>query len=437
MLRFLVKYLLLAIILAAAAMLTAQWKLEKDIDSFAYAISPFAEFDYESAKINLTGEVKINSIRIFVESIKANIEIGELRFSAGNLYDLAFLESQFKEQKLPENGHLYMTDVLLPFNAQMLRAVKTEEEPTSANILDSAFCGEHDRIGALELDTMGFDYIAFSGKHFYLLDKYSGSVVFNGNFDIEDMFDVTYQINISGVLAWLESLEERRIGQFQEKAVLPQLALFEFRKKDRGFNLKKAEYCAIRENVTPEEYYKGHVAEVERQFKSVGITLKDDAKLAYEASIKPESQLSWFIQPKANFEFEGFNYYTFDELLNMSGLRVNVNGTQVSEYFDGWTGKNFNQIADNLMKERAVELGTTSPLYKQVVITKEFKTFNLNRATEFENETVRVTRDDGRVFEGTLSRTSDKSIWLFQKLSTGDVTIPFARTRVVKFEVYQ
>lgn len=437
MLRFLVKYLLLAIILAAAAMLTAQWKLEKDIESFASAISPIAQFDYESAKISLTGEVKINSIRVFVESIKANIEIGELRFSAGNLYDLAFLESQYRELKLPENGYLYLTDVLLPFNAQMLKSVKTDQDPTSASILDSTYCGTHDRIGAIELEAMGFDYIAFSGKHFYLLDKYSGSVVLNGNFDIEEMFDINYQINVSGVMAWLESMEEHRIGQFQEKVTPPQIALFEIRKKDRGFNLKKAEYCAIRENTSSDEYYKNHVSEIDKKLTSVGITVKDDAKLAYQAAIKPESEVVWFIQPKANFEFEGVDYYTFDELESLSGLRITVNGTQVSSYFDGWTGESFNRIAENLFKERAVELGATSPLYKQVVITKAYKVFNLNRASEFEKEKVRVTRDDGRIFEGTLSRTSDKSIWLFQKLPTGDVTIPFARTRVVKFEVYQ
>ncbi|TQV74117.1 hypothetical protein FLL45_14770 [Aliikangiella marina] len=437
MLRFLVKYLLLAIILAAAAMLTAQWKLEKDIDSFANMIGAFAEFDYESAKINLTGEVRINSIRIYINSIQANIEIGELRFSAGNLYDLAFLESSLREQQLPENGHLYLTDVLIPFNNTLLKAVKTDEAPTSANILDAAFCGQHDRISPVELEAMGFDYIAFSGKHFYLLDKYSGSVVFNGNFDVEEMFDVTYQINISGVMAWLESLEERRIGQFQERVIPPQLALLEVRKKDRGFNQKKAEYCAIREGVTTDEYYAGHITEVDKQLSSVGISVKDDFKAAYQAAIKPDSQLAWFIQPKANFEFEGVNYYTFEELRDLSGLRVSVNGTQVSDYFEGWTGENFNLIAENLMKERAAKLGATSPLYQQVVITREYKAMNLNRAAEFLEEKVRVTRDDGRVFEGILSRTSDRSIWLFQKSLTGDVTIPFARTRIVKFEVYQ
>jgi|GEM_PF-3284144 len=435
MLRFLVKYLLLAIILAAVIMLTAQWKLEKDINSFARAIQPFAEFDYESAKINLSGEVRINSIRLFIDAIDATVEIGELRFLAGNLYDLAFLESNLRHNQLPENAHLFLTDVLIPFNSQLLKAMRPTTPPTSVDMINAAYCGENDRLSIEQIEAMGYDYLAFSGKEFYMLDKYSGSVVVNGNFDIEDMFDIEYQFNISGVMAWLESLQVRQIGQFQQDVVQPQLSLLEIRVTDRGFNQNKAEYCAIKEEVATEDYYAGHLAAVEKLLTDANIQWKDSAKTAYAQMMKPDSQVLWFVQPNANFEWEGLKYYTFEELQDLSDLRVTVNGEPVSEFFEGWTAESFDEVAGIVLRKRAEENNTQ--LYREVVIDKSYQSVNPVRAEEFVSQQVRITRDDGRVFEGTLSRISDKSLWLYQRLPTGDITIPFARNRVTKFEVFQ
>ena len=436
MLRFLVKFLLMAIILAAITILTAQWKLEKDIDAFAGAIKPFAEFDYESAKIGLSGEVRVNSISIFIESISATVEIGELRFFAGNLYELAFFESNVRQNKLPENAHIFLTDVLIPFNPQLIRTLKEDVPATTMDLINASFCGENDRIGIEEFEAMGYDYLSFSGKEFYLLDKYSGSVVVNGSFDFEDMFDIEYQFNVSGVMAWLESMEERRIGQFQQELIMPQLSLLEIRKKDAGYNRRKAEFCAIKESVEPEEYYTKHIEQIEALLSEANIELKEDAKLAYSKLIQPESQLQFFIQPKANFEFDGLNYYSQQELIDMSGLRVTIDGEEVKEYFENWTAKDFQQIAPNLLQKRVAEQNSQQ-LYQQVIVTKNYHDVNPSTANSYLNERVRITRDDGRVFEGELSRTSERSVWLYQRQPTGDITIPIARTRVVKFEVYQ
>ena len=410
-LRFLVKFLLLTIILAAIAILTAQWKLEKDLDEFRRLISPIADFNYESAKIGVTGEVKINSISMYFEPISTRMEIGELRVSVGNLYDLALFKSNLSQNIIPDSGYITLTDVLIPFNPKLIDAASDDLAPSSMDLIKAAYCGDRDKIGLREIEAMGYDYLSFSGKDFFLLDKYSGSVVINGNIDVEEMFDVTYQVNIGGVMKWLETSRKREVGQFQEDVVEPDLALFELRVKDRGFNTKRAIYCTLKEGSETEEYYTKHVIEVEKLLNGVGIQFTDSAKKAYTDYIKPESELFFFLQPKANFDINGLTYYTADELMDLSGLRVAVNDVTVTEFLPGWTGETFNKISQNVLQKRAKE-ESTKPLYQTVIITKEYHDLPISTAPKYIGFKVRVKRDDGKIFIGVLSRTTEKSVWV-------------------------
>ncbi|WP_444997166.1 hypothetical protein [Aliikangiella sp. IMCC44359] len=436
MLRFLIKFLLLVIVLVAITMLTAQWKLEKDVNSFARVIAPFADFKYESARIGLSGEVKLNSISVYIHSLSTSVEIGELRLFVGSLYDLAFFESNVRHNKLPENAHLILQDVLVPFNSSLLRALENNQTPDSFDLLSAAYCGDIDRIGIQEMESMGYDYLAFSSKEFYMLDKYSGSVVLNGSVDIEELLNLEYQVNIGGVLGWIESMEERAIGQNQPDIISPNLSLLELRIKDQGYNLKKAEYCAAKENVSTDEYYAGHEKKVHEMMSKSGIDMKESFKQAYLNFIKPESALLWFIQPKASFDFEGLKYYTFDELRSEVGLRVAVDGEPVTEFFDGWTPENFSDIANKELVQRA-EKDPTKSRYKMVTVTRSYQNVIISRAEQYIDFKVRATRDDGMVYEGKLKKTSPKSLWITLRKQKGEVVIPLARTQIVKFEVYK
>lgn len=435
-LRFLVKFLLLTIILAAIAILTAQWKLERDLDEFSRLISPVADFNYESAKIGITGEVRINAISMYFQPLNTSVEIGELKVSVGNLYDLAWFRSNLKQSKIPDSGYITLTDVLVPFNPKLIDAVSGDSPPTSMDLVRAAYCGDRDKIGIREIEAMGYDYLSFSGREFFLLDKYSGSAVINGNFDIEEMFDVTYQVNIGGVMKWLETSRQRAVGQFQEDVVTPDLALFELRVKDKGFNLKRAIYCAVKENSETEEYYTKHVVEVEKLLNEVGIQMTEPAKKAYGDYIKPSSELFFFIQPQAGFDHNGLSYYTGEELMGLSGLRVSINDVAVTEFLNGWSGETFSKISQNVMQQRAKE-NSNKPLYQQVIITKEYQDLPISAARQFEGYKVRVKRDDGTLFSGVLSRTSEKSIWITQRSTSGEITVPVAIRRVTQFEVFK
>ncbi|TQV85283.1 hypothetical protein [Aliikangiella coralliicola] len=437
MLRFLIKFLLLAIVLTAASVLIAEWKLKKDIDAFARAIQPFVEFDYESANIGLTGEIRLHSITAFVEPLDVNVEIGELRFSAGNLYELAFLESDIRNNKLPENVQLKVRDVLLPFTPLLTRSLQSNAPPASNDILETAYCGDVERIGISEFEAMGFDYLAFSTEFFYLLDKYSGSVVLNGTIDVEDAFKVDYQVNVGGVMAWLESIAQREIGQARQEVVLPDLSLLEIRAQDKGYNQRKAQYCALKQDTTVEDYYAQHPKELEKILNESGIQLSEELKLLYPESIKPESEIYWFFQPKVNFEFAGITYYSYEELLDLSGFRLAINNKSVKQLMSGWSFANYSNIAELVAKEKRRLSIEANNQYETVLVSKSYQTVPLSSAGNYINFPVKLTRDDGHLYEGKLIKTSDKSLWVLIRSAQGEATIPVARNRIIQIEAYK
>ncbi len=436
MLRFIVKILLLLAVLGVAAIMTAQWKLNNELDDFAKKIGPFVDFRYESAKMGLTGEVEINEISLFLEPVSTTIEIGKVRFLAGTLLDMVFLGAKARKNEFPESGHLELVDVLIPFNDTLLRAINDDSPTTSFEILQAANCGNLEKLRIPELIEMGYGYVSLSSKNYYSLDKYSGSVVMNGSFDVEEMSYMDYQVNIGGVLSWIEYLKGFQTGQFSSSSNLPHVSLLDFRLQDRGYNQKLATYCAKKKNIEVEAYFSGHMDEIERMLKSGGMVISDEAKSAYLEGMQPESKVHWLIQPKATFDFEGVSYYTYDELIEQSGFSVSINDKPVESILDSWSGEAFNKIAARELVRRAKD-DPESTHYKNLKQTKKFQSVRLSSVGDYLNYKVRIVRNDKRKFVGKLSRVSKKQVWLTMYAGGGNAVIPLYRSRMRKLEVFK
>ncbi|MGX5172968.1 hypothetical protein ACUR5C_02925 [Aliikangiella sp. IMCC44653] len=436
MLRFLIKILLLAIVVIAATMLISDWKLNKDIKAFANTISPFAQLEYDSASVGLNGEIKLNAVSVYVFSMGASIEIGELRFFAGNLFELAFLNSTISQQELPDNAYLTIRDVLIPFDNNMSKALTQPSSVTSLDLIESAFCGEQETIGLNQLERMGYNYFALSAKQFYMLDRYSGSVVLNGEVDIEELGRFDYQMNIGGVLAWLESIQATPFASAATETVLPNLTLFELTAKDNGYNQRKAEFCAIQQGVEVAEYYTGHVSAVAEMLDSVGVEMSLEAQKFYTDYIKPESELHLFMQPKVGFELNGSEYYDLGELIDLTRMRLSINQQDVTALLSEWDLSRFDEIGAQFEKAKLLADPERSQ-YRTVLIKKAFVDIPPVYLDRHMHERVKIYRDDGQDFDGRLSRANARSVWLKIRTEGGELELPVARNQIVKVQVYQ
>ncbi|WP_196138608.1 hypothetical protein [Aliikangiella sp. G2MR2-5] len=434
MIRFLIRFLLVVIVLSVLAALGAQWKLDNDLKNFAKRLQPFVDLQYESVSLSYTGEVRINSITAYVEMAKYNVEIGEIRFSVGNIMDLILFQNNVESNELPESAYIKIKGLLLPFNNEMISAYKTHKKLTSWDLLESAYCGDINHISIGTLEKMGYHYFSLNTELYYMLDQYSGSIVFNGVTEFEDMFKLDYQMNIVGVLTFIEAFQNQATMVSMNKLpAAPKPSLFELRVTDLGYHENKATYCAGKEGVTQEEYYQKHTDKVVEALASVGIEASDTFKSLYPEAVKPNSEFYWFMQPQPTFDIESMPFYTFEELTELGGLRVSINNKPLGNFLNNWNLENFNKLAAVVLEEKR-KAEAEEQRYKSIILKREYHQVPLTKASQYVEYQVKVTRNDGTVYEGRLTKTSSRYLWVEVHSEDGKVVLPLVRSSIKRFE---
>ncbi len=430
MLRLVVKLLLFGLALTGGTLFLAQWKLKDSIERLAIVMRPFAEFDYESARVNFNGEIQINSISAFVNEKDIQVEIGELRFFSGNLFQLFFLESQLNKSLLPDKAYISLKNVLIPFSRDLKKELSGNTVPSSSDILRSAYCGENTRFGINEWDAMGYSYFSFSTESVFTWDKRNNKGVASGRLSLEDAFDVNYQGSLSGVSEKLNTYDSDTAESWESE-----LGLIEVQVKDQGYNRRIAEFCALNENIKPEEYYEKHVAAVANLLTQVEMKFANTGEDHYLNLIKPESEFLGTIQPKPNFQFGDIPYYDSQQLIEITGLKVLVNELPIERFIDNWSFDKFQKITE-LVKVKEQEIANKSS-YKTVLISQAFQRVGLENAAQYLDYEARITRTDGRVFEGKIDNVSANKVWLKVNSPKGSVTLSLNIGEIDILEVYK
>ncbi len=437
MLRILIRFFIFVALMVGGAFFFAQWKLKDELKTFSNQVRPFMDFNYDSASLNLDGEIKINGIGMYIQSVGAHVEIRELKLFAGNLYQLAFMQTGLQSKKLPEKTYIKFKDVLLPFDSKLLVELNRNMETTSIDVLETAFCGPVERFGLDEYAAMGYSFLSFSGDMQYLLDKYDGSLGLSGSFDIEDVYYTDFNLKVSGVLSWYEEFTQQMSGKrnSSEMYITPDISSLEVNIKDQGFHLRKAEYCSrLEESKT--DYYSGHVDEIESKLADVGMAVPEELKLFYRESIQPDSRVKWSLQPKINFEIKNIADYDYLQFVESSGLKVWVNDKPVNLITEGWSLEKISKI-----KKQAQQLKDQSalppPSYQFTIVPQSFQKISLNSIDKYLQYRVKVKRDDGQIFEGRLTKLSRDKIWIMTHNKNGKLTLPFNRSEINTVEVYK
>jgi hypothetical protein len=435
MLRFITKFLLLAIILVGGGMYAAHWKLQKEVKDFSDQVRPFMDFDYQSTSVGMDGEMRIRGISIFVQHIGAHIEIGEMKFFAGNLFELMRLESKLQERQLPEKAYISFDDVLLPFDSKLMVEMDKQIKPTSLDVLNTAYCGNIARFGLDEYEKMGYSYLSFSTDLHYLLDQYSGNLVITGSTDIEEMNYSEFQINISGVLSWLEELDQISLFGGEGGFITPDLSLVEMRIQDKGYNLRKAEYCD-KQQQGETNYYSGHIDAVKSLLQEVQVELPEALSQGYYQAIQPDSQVNILVKPKVTFDFKNVPNYDYAQLIDAAGVQVTVNNQDIPLAIEGASFTQFERLLQ-YAKDKEDAAARPKDRYKMVTIPQSFQQVATSSIGQYKDYRARITRDDNQVYEGKLARFSNDRIWIVVRGKTGEVTIPVRRNRLKLVEIYK
>jgi hypothetical protein len=437
MIRFLIRFLLLAVIVGGGGMFAAQWHLKNDLKDFTNKVRPFMDFSYDSASISYNGEVNIQGINIYIQSAGAQVDVGQLKFFVGNLYQLATFKSNYEANHLPEKAHLVLKNVLLPFDSKMLKQLNRNKVTTSFDIMETAFCGPVQSFGLDEYEAMGYSYLSFSSETYYQLDTQSGSVIIKGSIDVEEVNKTEYQFNIGGVLSWYEEMIEKMSGGSlaDNSFITPELSFLEVSSKDQGYNLRKAEYCSSQENAKT-DYYSGHILKLEEILAGVGMSIPEEIKPLYLESIQPDSLVNFQVQPKVNFDLANMMRYEYAQLVESSGMQISVNDKPVNLLLADWSFSKLENILQ-IAKVKQEEEYKQKKQYEILMVQRKYQKVPVSSLDSYVHLKAKITRNDRKRFEGKIERTTTDKVWLIVHNQEGDVILPFNKNEITQVEIYK
>ena len=426
MYRFVARLTIFAFIMSLSLYIGAQWKVSEDLDYIKEQLAPIAQFEYESSFINLKGQVVIGGINFYIPSNDINISINRMMVSTGSIFKMVFLRREFNDNFVSKNFSYSLDDVVIPLTPSLVKFITDNEEISLWNVLDASACGNVKKIGFKEYFSMGYDYLVFSTEGEFTQDSYSGNMLGNGWFDIEETTRLDYRFNIAHVY---ENLDEEYVD-----SPAPSIEELSLRLEDKGYNRRKAEYCSIKSEVSSEEFIEQHIKTISDYLKSVNIKLMPSGRRIYQQYIQPSSVVEVTIQPQTSFSFKGFGYYDEQELRELMGLDFKVNGQTSQRIFEGWSLDKFNQI---IVKKDSQSGNSANKRFEIITIKRRYEQEPLDRADRFIDQQVKIVRDDGVEYIGMLRRTEPNKIYIDKSIEGGIVQLGIERRQVAGFYVYR
>jgi len=427
MYRFLVRLVIFALVIAISLYIGVQWKLKEDLKYIADKLAPNITFDYQSSSLTPSGKIVVTDISLYVRSQDLNMSVGKVEYSAGSIWDMAFFKNQLDDKKLPKKMYLSIDNLIIPLTPTLVKTIALFERRSTWDTLNSSACGDVKSFGINEYLNMGYDFIVLSSESEFYQDSYSGNLVARGSVDIEETSKVSYQFNLSGIY--------EAVGSSISDENMPTFESLNIDFQDTGYNRHRNEFCSLKTGLSADKYIEKHIKTIVDTLKSVGIQMTLASQRSYKDFLQPSSRFQISMEPKPSFSVDDFGYYDENELRDILGLKLSVNDQNVESVFDQWSLEKFEQI---VIEGTAIENNDLfKPRYENVLIKRSFEKESLSSVGKFINYKVKVIRNDGKIFQGKLTKINDNKLFISMMIEKGIVKISVETGLVKEFFVYR
>jgi len=425
MVRFFVRLMTFALAIAVSLYIGVQWKLKQDLKYLTSKIAPQIQFEYESSSLTPGGTIVITGIHLYIRAQDLKISIAKVEYSAGSIFDMAFLKGQIDDQKFPEKVSLAIDQLIVPLTPSLVKTIAVFEQGSTWNALNASACGAIKHFGVNEYFSMGYDYIVFSSQSEFHQDDYSGNLIGKGWYDIEETSKFSYELNLSNFYQAVNVSDDD----------FPTLESLSFDIEDNGYNHHKNEFCSLKLGVSASEYVDQHVKTVVKSLAGVGIQMTLASQRIYKNSMQPLSRLKLSIEPKPSFSFADFGYYNETELRDILRLKIAVNGENVGKIFNHWSLDKFDQVVvEGAIVEQSDLLKSR---YENVIIKHFFEKVSLSLARNFMNYKIKIIRNDGKTYIGKLTEIKDNKLYVAMQIEQGIVEVSVEKNLITEFFVYR
>lgn len=432
------KIILLIPALAYGAALGYLWfEVKSGADNLSDMASPFAYITYGSVHVSLIGdEVGLDNVVIRPITGQDVFRIEKLRFSAPNILYFISANKNLERGELPENLGMRLDRVHLDINSEifsMLDQMPRQGEATDAggmrilSNLEAYGCGDIDAFTLDDYRKMGIDAIVMN-------------IGVNLGYDKEDN---TGRVTVNASAEGLNSIElraELKSGKNLSKAMaesgIPRLTLS---LHDTGYYKLRNAYCAGLNNSDDENYVDRHLRVMS---KKLDAKFPEAALAAYKQFMLEGGAMDVGINPSSTVDPNGLKYYAAENIVEMLGLDLSINGKSVEFNQVQWTGSRPQvSIASAATREKSLSRPASGTPPRPTVKTTRtpaapvFKDIGVADAGKYINSMVEVSTLDGKVRHGLLEKVSAERIYLVIKVSAGTLMYPVESDKISKLRV--
>ena len=427
MYRFIVRSIIFLLAIVVSLYVGVQWKLKEDLKYLSSRLAPEIQFDYQSSVLTPSGKIVVSDIDLNIRALDLNITIDKVEYSAGSIWDMAFLKGQIDDKQLPKQLSLSVKELIIPLSPSLIDTISLAEQSSTWDTLSASGCGDVKQFGINEYSNMGYDYIVFSSDAEFYQDDYSGNLIGKGWIDIEETSKFTYQLDLSGVYEAGEDADNKDNTPILEKLNLDI--------QDKGYNRHRNEFCALKSGLSADEYIEKHIKTFVKTLKSVDIEMTLASQRVYKDSMQPLSQISLSMKPKPSFSFKDFGYYNEAELRELLGFKISVNDQNIDSIFNKWSLDKFNTIV--IASDDDEQSEGLQRRYENVIVKRKFQKEPASSAEKFIDYKVKIIRDDGKVYQGRLKEIKKNKLYIAMPVAKGTLKLSVEKKRVKEFYVHQ
>ncbi|MBA4503411.1 hypothetical protein [Marinobacterium marinum] len=447
--------LLGALVLVTALAYGLYWyQVKSRVDELVQQASPFASVQYDAIYAHPDGTVGVNGLRVSPHPMHAPFEVGQVRLNVGGPMALILSgDEPPAELTVSFKGFAQSLESGVYHEIQKQFDLAREANPLHVNPA-ALGCGSIRQFDINTLRMMGYRDLLMDVDFHYRGDEVTKKIHFDTRVNVENMGDTQMELVFSADPRQLKTPLQASGNARLHKALLGY--------RDRGYNQRLVNMCAMEAEVRPADYRALHVELVNRWLSEGGVELPQTWLQAYEGLQQSGATLTLEMNPIGGFGSSELAMTPDpDYMIEKLNPTLVVNDTALDVGSIAW-GELVQQLAQagdagRVLRESerrpsesrrepapAVDkasIETVKPaLVPEPQVTKTAKRFRETPVAQLKRYIgahVRIETYFGNRVEGRLKAVEADGVRVVQRLAQGVAEYPLEHDRIQKVEVYR
>ena len=390
------------------------YKVKGGMEDLTRLAAPFVTIKYKGITSDLGGKIGIQGVRLTPVGTTLDFNIGEVEIEGPNSKFLLAVANGFKGKNPPRYAYFRIRDAKVPVGSDMLEQLNqlTGLDPTKAKEQLPPVCslgGIFQRVG---IENIGFEHLSVDLSFGYKLYQRSNEMEIDMGYNAQGVESVDMVMMLKGVTEFGPAMMSK----------MPTLGRVDLKyNADKGFMNEMVDYCAQKQEITPEEFVNGLFNQSDYYYaKNLGFVPGAGIKDAIRMLVTDAGNVSFKAYPTTDLSVNSLSRYKPQDMMSLMGVTMQVNGKDVLDM--SYT------VPTNIASLRGDgEGGIDRPMEgigeRRNLKPKKYVKTNIGTLHKHVGKEVRLhMRQEGLVKKGTLDSIKNSIVSLEQRIYGGTFT---------------